>query len=155
MFFTDIIDAVILHAEDDRQLAIEFIQNMEIEFPELELNLKLPEQFDMGKDIFTSALDLFITCRFIFVFETRNIERDKLSNFVRQMLLYNSITVEELNSRLIPILTDDYYISILKPLIHLNYNRYLEGRSQNRTDYEFLKSFKNLILHGRRSYLAR
>ncbi|XP_063442853.1 uncharacterized protein LOC134723147 [Mytilus trossulus] len=151
----DIIDAVIIYAENDRQLALEFIQNMETEFPKLQLDLKLSEQFGIGRGILGSAPDLFRTCRFIFVFETNKMEQDKLSDFVRQMFLYESITVEELNNRLVPILNDDYYISILKPLIHLKYNRYLEGRSQNRTDHGFIKSFEDLILHGRRSYLIR
>ncbi|XP_071177018.1 uncharacterized protein [Mytilus edulis] len=82
----DIIDAVILHAQDDRQLALDFIQNMKTEFPELQLDLKIFEQLHIGRSILESASLLFRTCRFIFVFETRNIEQDELSNFVSQML---------------------------------------------------------------------
>lgn len=154
-FFTDITDAVILHAEDDRQLALEFIQNMETELPELELNLKLSEQFDIGNNILESAANLFRTCRFIFVLMTRNIEQDYLSNFVSQMLLIGSIKHEELHDRLIPISKDEYSIPAFIAVIPLPYNRYLEGRSQNKTDHGFIKSFKTLIIHGRQSYLIR
>ncbi|CAC5404119.1 unnamed protein product [Mytilus coruscus] len=74
----DITDAVILHAEDDKQLVSEFIQNIETEFPELQLNLKIFEQLNIGKGILESASLLFRTCRFVFVFMTKIFKQDDL-----------------------------------------------------------------------------
>ncbi|XP_052103093.1 uncharacterized protein LOC127736561 isoform X10 [Mytilus californianus] len=150
---TDVTDAVILHAEDDRELVLELIQNMETEFPELKLNLKIFEELNAGKSMLASAPLLFGTCRFLFVFVTKKFAQDELPRFVNEILLMETITFKDKSSRLIPVLKDDCYLPELSPLIPLKYNRYLEGKSQNKKDRGFLNSFEKLVKIGRTNYL--
>lgn len=153
-FFTAITDAVILHAEDDRELVLELIQNMETEFPELKLNLKIFEELNVGKSMFASAPLLFGTCRFLFVFVTKAFAKDDLPRFVNEILLMETITFKDKSSRLIPVLKDECYLPELGPLIPLKYNRYLEGKSRGKKDSGFLRGFKRLVENGRINYLT-
>ncbi|CAG2210936.1 unnamed protein product [Mytilus edulis] len=149
-----ITDAVILHAEDDRELVLELIQNMETEFPELKLNLKIFEELNVGKSMFASAPLLFGTCRFLFVFVTKAFAKDDLPRFVNEILLMETITFKDKSSRLIPVLKDECYLPELGPLIPLKYNRYLEGKSRGKKDSGFLRGFKRLVENGRINYLT-
>ncbi|XP_063439487.1 hybrid signal transduction histidine kinase M-like [Mytilus trossulus] len=148
-----ITDAVILHAEDDRELVLELIQNMETEFPKLKLNLKLFEELNAGKTILGSAPLLFGTCRFLFVFVTKAFAKDDLPRFLNEILLIETITFKDKSSRLIPVLKDECYLPELAPLIPLKYNRYLEGKSRGIRDRGFMNSFEKLVKIGRKNYL--
>lgn len=107
--FTDVTDAVIFHAKDDRPPALEFIKNMETEFPELKSNFKLFEELNIGKCILESAPLLFRTCRFVCVFVTNIFKQDDVSKYVSDLMLLDSSTFEDKTSRLIPILKDVYF----------------------------------------------
>lgn len=113
IFLTDVTDAVILHAKDDKPLALEFIKNMEIEFTELQLNFKLFEELNIEKCILKSAPFLFKTSRFVCGFVTKIFEQDGVSKYVSDLMLLDFITFEDKTSRVIPILKDVYFISLL------------------------------------------
>ncbi|XP_063416785.1 uncharacterized protein LOC134699023 [Mytilus trossulus] len=151
----DITDVVILHAEDDRLIALDFMNNMEAEFPELKLNLKIFEQLNVGRSMFESASLLFETCRFLFVLLTNKFARDDLPRFLNEIALVETITFKDRNCRLIPVLIDgDCRVPELGPIIPLMYNRYLEGKSRGIRDRGFINSFEKLVENGRKKYLT-
>ncbi|XP_076110535.1 uncharacterized protein LOC143079188 [Mytilus galloprovincialis] len=151
----DITDVVILHAEDDRLIALDFMNNMEAEFPELELNLKIFEQLNVGRSMFESASLLFETCRFLFVLLTNKFAKDDLPRFLNEIALVETITFKDRNCRLIPVLIDgDCRVPELGPIIPLMYNRYLEGKSRGIRDRGFINSFEKLVKNGRKNYLT-
>ena len=152
---TDIADAVVLHAENDREPAIEFITNMEREFPDLNLNITIYDNLNPGKSLLGSAADLYDSCRFLFVFVTKNFVKADLERFLNEIALIETITFQEKNNRLIPVSTDsNVYLPELAPLIPLNYKRYLEAKSKERSDSSFLRGFKMLIIDGRKKFLV-
>ncbi|XP_063413361.1 uncharacterized protein LOC134695848 [Mytilus trossulus] len=151
----NITDVVILHAEDDRLLALDFMNNMEAEFPELKLNLKIFEQLNVGKSMFESASLLFETCRFLFVLLTHKFARDDLPRFLNEIALVETITFKDRNCRLIQVLIDgDCRAPELGPIIPLMYNRYLEAKSRGIRDRGFINSFEKLVKNGRKNYLT-
>ena len=151
----DIADAVVLHADDDREAAKEFIANMEREFPDLNLNITIYETLTPGKYLLGSAANLYDNCRFLFVFVTQNFVNADLPRFLNEISLIETITFQEKNNRLIPVSTDNNgYLPELAPLIPLNYKRYLQAKSEQKSDSSFLRSFKMLITDGRKKYLV-
>ena len=92
---TDIVDACVLHADGDREDAKEFITNMKREFPDLDLSITTFENLLPGRRLLESAAILFKSCRFLFVFVTQNFVDSDLPRFVSEILLIETITVQD------------------------------------------------------------
>lgn len=150
----DIVDAVVLHADEDREETIEFITHMEREFPDLNLNIDIYENILPETSLFGSAVNLFNSCRFLFVFVTQNFVDANLQRFLNEISLIETINFQDKNFRLIPVSTGSGYLPELGPLISLQYSRYLKAKSEQRSDCGFLRSFKMLITEGRKKYLV-
>ena len=152
---TDIVDACVLHADDDREKAKEFITNMKMEFPHLDLRITTFENILPGERLLLSAANIFESCRFLFVFVTKNFVDSDLQKYLSEISLIDTITFQEKNNRLIPVSTDSNgYLPELAPLISLNYRGYLQVKSERRSDSSFLDTFKKLITDGRNKYLV-
>ena len=152
---TDIVDAVVLHADGDREDAKEFITNMKREFPDLDLSITTFENLLPGRRLLESAAILFKSCRFLFVFVTQNFVDSDLPRFVSEILLIETITVQDRKNRLIPVSTNSNgYIHELSSVIPLNYKRYLQAISEQKSDSSFLNTFETLITDGRSKYLV-
>ena len=153
---TDIADAVVLYANADREAAKEFITNMKKEFPDLDLSITTFENLLPGTHLFESAAILFKSCRFLFVFVTKNFVDSGLPWFLSEISLIQTITFQEKNNRLIPVSTDSNGdLPELTPLIPLNYRGYLQAISERRSDSSFLNTFEKLITDGRNKYLVK
>ena len=86
---------------------------------------------------------------------TQNFVNADLPRFLNEISLIETITFQEKNNRLIPVSTDSNgYLPELAPLIPLNYKRYLQAKSEQKSDNSFLRSFKMLITDGRKKYLV-
>ena len=152
---TDIVDAVVLYANDDREAAKEFITNMKKEFPDLDLSITTFENLLPGTHLFESAAILFKSCRFLFVFVTKSFVDSGLPRFLSEISLIQTITFQEKNNRLIPVSTDSNGdLPELTPLIPLNYRGYLQAISEQKSDSSFLNTFETLITDGRSKYLV-
>jgi len=128
---------------------------MEMENPDLDIDITIYENLTPGKNLLGSAANLYDSCRFLFVFVTQNFVNADLPRFLNEISLIETITFQEKNNRLIPVSTDSNgYLPELAPLIPLNYRRYLQAKSEQRSDSSFLRSFKMLITDGRKKYLC-
>ena len=150
------VDGVVLHAEDDRDEAIEFIQNMERENPDLDIDMTIYENLFPGKSLLALATELFDSCRFLFVFVTPNFDIAPLQQFYAQISTIETLIDQEKQNRLIPVLTDKTCnVSWLRPIQPLRYDIYLEAnKSEQGPDQTFIKCFKKLITDGRPKYLV-
>lgn len=146
------VDGVILHAVEDTDMVKEFVNNMEKEFQHLKLKLRLFEELAIpGRGCFASTEKVFETCRYLFVFMTKNFEKAKMENFLHNILLRETIMEDEKNERLIPVQVDpEVEISILATTNPLKYNSYLARKG----DESYCKIFKNIITHGRNNFLT-
>ena len=152
---TDIVDACVLHADGDREDAKEFITNMKREFPDLDLSITTFENLLPGRRLLESAAILFKSCRFLFVFVTKNFVDSDLPRFVSEILLIETITVQDRKNRLIPVSTNSNgYLHELSSVIPLNYRGYLQAISEQKSDSSFLYTFETLITDGRSKYLV-
>lgn len=130
------------------------MDNMKGQFPDLNLNLTIYEEFNIGKSLFGSAPVLFKSTRYLFVFITDNFVKEEMIKFLNEIFLIATITEEEKFNRLIPVAKDEVYLPELGPIISLKYNRFLEAKSRNRTDQVFIRGFQRLICEGRNKYLT-
>ena len=86
---------------------------------------------------------------------TQNFVNADLPRFLNQFYLIETMTFQEKNNRLIPVSADsNAYLPELAPLIPLNYKRYLQAKSEQKSDSSFQRSFKMLITNGRKKYLV-
>jgi hypothetical protein len=128
---------------------------MKREFPDLDLSITTFENLLPGKRLWKSAALLFKSCRFFFVFVTKNFVDSDLPKYLSEISLIETITFQEKNNRLIPVSTDSNgYLPELAPLIPLNYRGYLQAKSERRSDSSFLNTFEKLITDGRNKYLV-
>lgn len=127
---------------------------MQREFPDLNLNIDIYENILPETSLFGSAVNLFNSCRFLFVFVTQNFVDANLQRFLNEISLIETINFQDKKFRLIPVSTGSGYLPELGPLISLQYSRYLKAKSEQRSDCGFLKSFKTLITEGRKQYLV-
>ena len=128
---------------------------MEREFPDLNLNITIYEALMPVTYLLESAANLYDKCRFLFVFMTPNFVNANLPRFLNEISLIETMTFQEKNNRLIPVSTDSNgYLPELAPLTPLNYKRYLQARSEQKSDSSFLRNFRMLITDGRKKYLV-
>ena len=153
-----IYDGAVLHAEEDRNAAIEFITNMKKENPNLEINITLYENLFPGKSIFQSAAEIFDICRYLFVFVTQNFVNADLEMFLASIVMHKTLTREpNVKDRLITVKTaKNCDPDELAPYQGLKYYHYLETKEKKKNpDYYFIKGFTNVIDDGRKKYLKK
>lgn len=151
----DIYDGVVLHAEDDRDAAIEFIRNMERENPDLNIEITIYENLDLGTSAFESPAKLFDNCRYLFVFVTENFVKAEHEKFYSEIATFETLTFQKLKARLIPVKTGKTYHSPLGPVRPLRYDNYLEAKKKEKEpDRHFIECFAKLINNGRTKYLV-
>jgi hypothetical protein len=128
---------------------------MERENPDLNIDITIYENIQLGTSVFESPAKLFDSYRYLFVFVTENFVKAELEKFLTQIATIETLTFQEKNARLIPVKTDKTYHSALAPLKSLEYDNYLEAKqSQQGPDQFFIKCFRNLITDGRLNYLV-
>ena len=88
-------DGVVLHAEDDRDAAIEFITNMERENPDLNINITIYENLQPGTSEFESPAKLFDSCRYLFVFVTQSFVKAKREKFLSEIATNETLTFKK------------------------------------------------------------
>ena len=128
---------------------------MRRENPDLNIDITIYENIQLGTSVFESPAKLFDSYRYLFVFVTENFVKAELEKFLTQIATIETLTFQEKNARLIPVKTDKTYHSVLAPLKSLEYDNYLEAKqSQQGPDQFFIKCFRNLITDGRLNYLV-
>ena len=154
-YFSDILDGVILNAENDMEIAKDFIRNMKREFSDMKLCMMTFDELHIGMSMFESAAKLFDTSRFLLVLVTKNFMNAGLQRFLNEVFLINVISFTEKNSRLILVIVDrNCYLPELAPLIPLQYCRYLDAKTANKSDTSFIRTFQRLVESGREKYLT-
>jgi hypothetical protein len=56
---------------------------MEMEYPDLDIDITIYENLTPGKSLLALAAELFDSCRFLFVFVTKNFDKAPLESFFR------------------------------------------------------------------------
>jgi hypothetical protein len=128
---------------------------MEMENPDLDIDITIYENLTPGKPLFDLTTQLFDSCRFLFVFVTPNFDIAPLQRFYAQIATIETLIGQEKQNRLIPVLTDKTCnVSWLRPIQPFRYDIYLEAKkSQQGPDQNFIECFKRLITDGKRKYL--
>ena len=128
---------------------------MRRENPDLNIDITIYENIQLGTSVFESPAKLFDSYRYLFVFVTENFVKAELEKFLTQIATIETLTFQEKNARLITVKTDKTYHSALAPLKWLRYDNYLEAnKSQQGPDRFFIKCFRKLITDGRLNYLV-
>ena len=102
---------------------------MRRENPDLNIDITIYENIQLGTSVFESPAKLFDSYRYLFVFVTDNFVKAELEKFLTQIATIETLTFQEKNARLIPVKTDKTYHSVLAPLKSLEYDNYLEARA--------------------------
>lgn len=121
--FTEIYDILLLHADEDRDFAMELkqqlIKNSISDTCTRFLNVVLIEEFvpEVQSKLLTIEC-VFERCKFLFVLVTSNLKNDRLKRYQEQLALIDSI--ENVPGRVIPIWAEHeankfiYELSVLK-----------------------------------------
>jgi hypothetical protein len=128
---------------------------MERENPDLDIVITLYDNLHLGTSDWESPAKVFDSCRYLFVFVTHNFVKAEREQFLSDIATSVTLTFQGTKDRLIPVKTDNTFLSALAPLKPLKYNNYLEDKkSQQKPDLYFIKCFKKLITDGRLNYLV-
>ena len=150
-------DGVVLHVDDDRVAAKEFINNMKKENEDLDIGIISYDDLLPGTSRFGSAANVFHSSSYLFIFETQNLTEAKLEMYITEIALVETLNKSENQGRLIPVAVErdrTFENPILAPLLPLKYYNYLEAKKSQGSDQDFIECFRHLITSGRKQYLV-
>ncbi|CAC5420835.1 unnamed protein product [Mytilus coruscus] len=149
-----VLDAVILNAEKDQEVATEFRNHLKEFIPDIAVEL-LKEFVKPGVTHLQSTNELFKSARFVLILVTENFKLSMLVRYIGEKVLIESLNDSEKLFRVIPVSVDGPLNMPfeLAPLIAIQYYLFQIAKKERRDDSIYIKTLKRLFLHGRENYL--
>ncbi|XP_052063986.1 uncharacterized protein LOC127704133 isoform X2 [Mytilus californianus] len=149
-----VLDAVILNAEKDQEVATEFRNHLKEFIPDIAVEL-LKEFVKPGVTHLQSTNELFKSARFVLILVTENFKLSMLDRYIGEKVLIESLNDSEKLFRVIPVSVDGPLNMPfeLMPLIAIQFYHFQMAKKERRDDSIYIKTLKSLFLHGRENYL--
>ncbi|VDI19338.1 Hypothetical predicted protein [Mytilus galloprovincialis] len=150
-----VLDAVILNAEKDQEVAMEFRNHLKEFIPEIDVEL-MKEFAKPGVPYLQSTNELFKSARFVLILVTENFKLSMLDRFIGEKVLLESLNDSDKLFRVIPVSVDGplYMPFELAPLIAIQYYHFQIAKKERKDDSIYIKTIRRLFLHGRENYLT-